>query len=63
MLDLPVLLRAGLSAAPADAALEVRQWVAFVSASRGGEGAARELIEMVLRAQGKWEAIVDGYLK
>ncbi len=63
LLDLPVLLRAGLSAAPVDAVPEVRERVAWLSQSRGGEGAARELIEFVLRAQGKWDGIVDSYLK
>lgn len=60
--DLPVLRRAGFSAAPADAALEVRAAVQWVSASGGGRGAARECIEHVLRAQGIWRAAVAGFL-
>src|SRR5918999_1127049 len=44
LLDLPVLTRVGLSAAPADAAAEVRRAVHWVSAAPGGRGAARELI-------------------
>jgi len=59
LLDLPVLERAGLSAAPADAAPEVRQAVHWVSSAAGGRGAARELIELVLRAQGRWDEAVD----
>ena len=61
LLDLPVLRRVGLSAAPADAVEEVRRRVDFVSPSRGGAGAARDLVEAVLRAQGLWQPIVDGY--
>ena len=61
LLDLPVLRRAGLSAAPADAAAEVRDSVHWVSSARGGQGAARELIELVLRAQGRWEEIIAEY--
>lgn len=61
LLDLPVLKRAGLSAAPADAAAEVRAGVDWVSPSPGGRGAARELIELVLRAQDRWDAIVQQY--
>jgi 3-deoxy-D-manno-octulosonate 8-phosphate phosphatase (KDO 8-P phosphatase) len=61
LLDLPVLERAGLSAAPADAAAEVRETVDFVSPSPGGRGAARELIELVLRAQKRWDDIVQQY--
>ena len=48
----------GLAAAPADAAEEVRAAVHWVSAARGGRGAVRELIELVLRAQGRWAAVV-----
>ena len=61
LLDLPVLARAGLSAAPADAAVEVRAAVDWVSDSPGGRGAARDLIEMVLRAQDRWDDIVRQY--
>ncbi len=61
LLDLPVLARAGLSAAPADAAREVRERVHWVSRARGGEGAGRELVELVLRAQGKWDAVVAAF--
>jgi 3-deoxy-D-manno-octulosonate 8-phosphate phosphatase (KDO 8-P phosphatase) len=61
LLDLPVLRRAGLSAAPADAVPEVRSRVDWVSGSRGGEGAARELVELVLKAQDRWQGLVDGY--
>jgi 3-deoxy-D-manno-octulosonate 8-phosphate phosphatase (KDO 8-P phosphatase) len=61
LLDLPVLRRAGLSAAPADAAAEVRDAVHWVSGARGGRGAVRELIELVLRAQGRWEDVLVEY--
>ena len=61
LLDLPVLARAGLSAAPADAAPEVLGRVNWVSAARGGRGAVREFIEMVLRAQNRWDGIVREY--
>jgi 3-deoxy-D-manno-octulosonate 8-phosphate phosphatase (KDO 8-P phosphatase) len=60
--DLPVLRRAGFSAAPADASPEVRAAVQWVSASGGGRGAVRECIEHVLRAQGQWRAAVADYL-
>ena len=60
--DLPVLRRAGFSAAPADAAAEVRAAVQWVSPSGGGRGAARECIAHVLRAQGHWQAAVAGFL-
>jgi len=61
IVDLAVLGRVGLSAAPANAAEEVRARVDWVSACRGGDGAVRELIETILKAQGRWTTIVDGY--
>lgn len=63
VLDLPVLSRVGLSAAPADAAPDVLARVNWVSSRVGGDGAARELIELLLRAQGKWDALLDGYVR
>jgi 3-deoxy-D-manno-octulosonate 8-phosphate phosphatase (KDO 8-P phosphatase) len=62
VLDLPVLSRVGLSAAPADAAPDVLVRVNWVSRRVGGDGAARELIELLLRTQGKWEPLLDGYV-
>jgi len=62
VLDLPVLSRVGLSTAPADAADDVRTRVHWVSQRRGGDGAARELLETILRAQGHWEPLVASYL-
>jgi 3-deoxy-D-manno-octulosonate 8-phosphate phosphatase (KDO 8-P phosphatase) len=61
LLDLPVLARVGLSAAPADAATEVRAQVDWVSRQGGGRGAGRELIELILRAQQRWEGVLREY--
>jgi 3-deoxy-D-manno-octulosonate 8-phosphate phosphatase (KDO 8-P phosphatase) len=62
ILDLPVLSRVGLAAAPADAAEDVRTRVHWVSRCNGGFGAARDLIETILRAQGRWDSIVATYM-
>jgi 3-deoxy-D-manno-octulosonate 8-phosphate phosphatase (KDO 8-P phosphatase) len=62
LLDLPVLARAGLSAAPGDASPDVRSRVDWVSAAPGGHGAARAFIEAILRAQGRWDEIVNLYV-
>ena len=61
LLDLPVLLRAGLAAAPSDAVTEVRNRADLVVTARGGDGAARQLIEAILRGQGKWDSLVAAY--
>jgi 3-deoxy-D-manno-octulosonate 8-phosphate phosphatase (KDO 8-P phosphatase) len=59
LLDLPVLTRVGLSAAPADAVDEVLARVHWQSRFAGGRGAVRELVEVVLRARGSWNALVQ----
>jgi len=61
LLDLPVIGRVGLSGAPADAAEEVRGRVDWVSGADGGRGAVREFIELVLRAQGRWDGVTRDY--
>jgi 3-deoxy-D-manno-octulosonate 8-phosphate phosphatase (KDO 8-P phosphatase) len=57
VLDLQVVARVGLSACPADAVREVRARVDYVCRAKGGHGAARELIEFVLKAQGRWPPV------
>src|SRR5437868_11335073 len=59
VLDLPVIVRAGLSAAPSDALEEVRARVDYVSRATGGAAAARDLVEIVMKAQARWERLLD----
>ena len=59
--DLPLLSRVGLSSAPADAHVEVRSRVDYVTSARGGYGAVRELIDEILRAKGVLDGLVEGY--
>ncbi len=61
--DLPVLVRVGLPCAVANAAPEVKQYAQLVTKEAGGNGAVREVIEYILKAQGKWEHIINGYLQ
>lgn len=56
--DLPALRRVGLATAPADAPAEIRERVHWVASKPGGAGAARELAEFILRAQGRWQALL-----
>lgn len=56
--DLGPMSQVGLSACPADAVPEVRQEAHFVAQSRGGHGAARELVELCLKASGRWDDAV-----
>ena len=61
LLDLGVLARVGLAAAPADGAPEVRAAAHWTSTLGGGRGAVREFIEVILRAQARWDGIVKGF--
>jgi 3-deoxy-D-manno-octulosonate 8-phosphate phosphatase (KDO 8-P phosphatase) len=56
--DLPVLRRAGLAVAVADACAEVRAAADYVTAVPGGRGAARDAIEWLLKLQGRWSDLV-----
>src|SRR6201987_2585482 len=56
--DLPLAVRAGLAVAVADAAVELKAACHFITNARGGQGAAREVIELILKAQGRWEEAV-----
>jgi len=58
LVDLSLMKRVGMPIAVADAVPEVRDAAAYVTMARGGHGAVREAAEMILKAQGKWEAIL-----
>ncbi|HXG10514.1 MAG TPA: HAD hydrolase family protein [Gemmataceae bacterium] len=57
--DLPVLRHCGLAVAVADACAEVLAEAHYVTRAPGGRGAVRETIELILRCQGRWQAIVE----
>jgi len=59
--DVVVMRRVGLAVAPANARPEVKRCAHYVTAAEGGRGAVREAIEMILRAQGRWEDLLDKY--
>jgi len=58
--DLPVMRAAGLAACPADAAPEVVAAAHYVTSALGGRGAVREVVELLLKGQGRWDALVAG---
>lgn len=61
IIDIPVLKRVGFSAAVADAVDVVKKSVDYVAKNNGGNGAVREICEMILEAQGKWQEIAAKY--
>jgi 3-deoxy-D-manno-octulosonate 8-phosphate phosphatase (KDO 8-P phosphatase) len=56
--DIPVARRVGLAIAVSDAAPELKAISHYVTKSRGGSGAAREVVELILKAQGRWEEAI-----
>ncbi|MBR7801630.1 KdsC family phosphatase [Undibacterium fentianense] len=56
VIDLPILLRVGFAASVPNAHIEVRQRVDYITSASGGRGAAREVCDLILKAQGKYLA-------
>ena len=52
--DFPVMQLVGLPCCPKDAAPEIQQLSKYISNKNGGEGCVRDIIEQILRVQGKW---------
>ncbi len=63
IIDLPVLRRVGLAATVSDATPFMQSHCHWVAQQRGGLGAARELCEFILSAQGRWEETLAYYLR
>jgi 3-deoxy-D-manno-octulosonate 8-phosphate phosphatase (KDO 8-P phosphatase) len=59
--DIPLMLRSGLGVAVADAATETRERAHYVTKVAGGYGAVREVIELILKAQGRWDDLAADY--
>lgn len=59
--DVPAMRRVGLAVAVADARPEVKRAAHWVTRAPGGAGALREIVELILKAQGKWPEIVKRY--
>ena len=60
--DLPAVAAVGLGVAVADACEELRRAACYVTQMPGGAGAVRETIELILRAQHRWDDVVQSYL-
>ena len=61
--DIPLMRQSGLAFAVADAAAETRAVAHYVTQARGGRGAVREMVELILKAQGRWDDLVRHYLR
>jgi 3-deoxy-D-manno-octulosonate 8-phosphate phosphatase (KDO 8-P phosphatase) len=63
VIDIPLLRRAGLAVTVADAVEEAKQYSHLVTKRAGGRGAVREVAELILKAQGKWEEALARYVE
>jgi 3-deoxy-D-manno-octulosonate 8-phosphate phosphatase (KDO 8-P phosphatase) len=62
LIDVPAMRRAGLAATPADGCEETRQYAHYVCKNRGGQGAVREVIDLILRSSGRWDSAMERFL-
>jgi 3-deoxy-D-manno-octulosonate 8-phosphate phosphatase (KDO 8-P phosphatase) len=62
VIDLPAMRAAGFAIAVRNARAEVKKEAHYVTAHAGGEGALRDAVEFILKAQGKWKKVVEEYL-
>ncbi len=63
VVDLPLLRRVGLAIAPPNAVSEVLDHAHIVTSKSGGNGAVREVIELLLKVQGRWDELMSRYLE
>ena len=59
--DLPAMAVVGLAACPADAAQEVKDAAHLITLATGGNGTIREIVEVILKAQGSWPSPVGSH--
>lgn len=63
LLDLPVMVQVGLAVAVNDAVATVKAHAHWCTGRNGGQGAVREVCDLIMQAQGHYQAIVDAYLR
>ena len=61
VVDLGVLRRAGVAVAVANAIPEAKKVAHYVTSAHGGRGAVREVVTLILKAQGKWPALIRSF--
>jgi 3-deoxy-D-manno-octulosonate 8-phosphate phosphatase (KDO 8-P phosphatase) len=61
LMELPILRRAGFAVAVSNAVDEVKQTAHYITRKTGGRGAVREVVELILRAKGLWDNVLNRY--
>jgi 3-deoxy-D-manno-octulosonate 8-phosphate phosphatase (KDO 8-P phosphatase) len=62
VIDLPAMRAGGLAIAVKNARAEVKAEAHYITPHAGGDGALRDAVEFILKAQGKWKKVVEGYI-
>src|SRR5246500_4240397 len=62
VIDLPAMRAGGLAIAVKNARAEVKKEAHYVTPHAGGDGALRDAVEFILKAQGKWKQVVEDYI-
>lgn len=63
IVDIPVMARVGLPVAPADAEEDVKSRALLVTRNPAGRGAVREVTDLIIKARGRWDEIIEDYSK
>lgn len=61
LVDIPIMKRVGFPIAVSDSVDEVKEIAAYITKSRGGKGAVREVAEIILKSKGLWEKVLERY--
>lgn len=61
LIDLPILKRAGLACCVSNAHKDTMPYAHYVSENKGGRGAVREIIDIILKAKGLWDKVTEDY--
>ncbi len=63
LLDIPVLSRVGFAVGVSNAVDEVKEVAHYVTLKKGGRGAVREVVDLILKTQNKWPAVTERYIR
>ncbi|MCX7698259.1 MAG: HAD hydrolase family protein [Candidatus Goldbacteria bacterium] len=63
VIDIPIMEKCGFSAAPSDCIKEIKPYADYICKNKGGEGCAREVIDLIIKARGLWKKTLSLYLR
>ncbi|HAX62064.1 MAG TPA: 3-deoxy-D-manno-octulosonate 8-phosphate phosphatase [Elusimicrobia bacterium] len=61
LVDLPVLIRCGISFCPKNAPADVKEAVDYITDAESGKGVFREIVEIIFKSQGLWKKVLENY--